>query len=964
MSKVSRETRKITTEEAEACAAEPIHLIGNIQPHGFQLVLDPKTLQVVQYSDNIISLLNQYTHDSLTLSTKILDTTISDWLTFSEPELLNKLKYDRTIKLELDSHAVIAGDIWECVAYMAGHWISLEFIPCSADTYSSSILISQMNYMLETLRKAQNTKEIFDTITSQFQEHTNFDRVMLYRFLPDWSGEIVSEAVSVREKQKYIHMRFPAEDIPKQARALYTLNKVRVFANIDAAPSSLIPAKLPNEQYLDQSYSLLRNISDMHRIYLKNMGVKATISLSILVDNKLWGLVSFHHNEPKTPPNHIVAQLKITCELFSEIISTYLMPSIKMNQITHLMTVKACIENTFHNAKMVPVSQSLFENSLRAINQLADYDYLGVIYGDNCYTLQHDEFIVLERRSIDAITALFDGQSGTEYQSFELHSEHKKIPGLENMVGIYVMRSKIPADFYVFIGRKEVVKTIIWGGAPKTVDIVVKNNQRHLEPRSSFAFWREKVKGQCDYWTEKDTKILEYFFTNCKDYTSVKSNELLKNKLEKNAHYDCLTDLANRTYLKCYIENLSPINSFKYISLLFINLDNFKDVNDFMGHETGDRILINVAKRLKGCSRPDDLVVRLGGDEFVIVFTHDKEQELTYLAEKVVKRIGEPIFDHEHTYVITPSVGVLTSDVHDIDFNEMLKRADIAMFSAKHKGKNCYHIFDSSDQDAFNKKAILTIDLRKHIANGEMEVHFQAQCDYNKNITGAEVLARWNHPKFGYISPEVFIQIAEANNLIKPLTLKIIKKACQDFSKWQLFDLMASFETLSINISPSLLLDPQFQQDILYVFAAFPSIKPHNIRLEITESIFMKNHDLAIENLQALRDKGFSISLDDFGTGYSSLNYLWKLPIDEIKIDKSFISNMTQDNSLFTMVESIIELCKKLKLEVVAEGVETNVEFNILKGLECDTCQGFFFSKPMPSEQFIETYISHAITTK
>ena len=342
----------------------------------------------------------------------------------------------------------------------------------------------------------------------------------------------------------------------------------------------------------------------------------------------------------------------------------------------------------------------------------------------------------------------------------------------------------------------------------------------------------------------------------------------------------------------------------------------------------------------------------------------EKKQEVIHLAEKVVKHIGEPIFDHEHTIVITPSVGVFSSEVNDLDFNEMLKRADIAMFSAKNKGKNGYHLFNISDQDTFNKKAILTLDLRKHIEEDEMEVHFQAQCDFNKRVTGAEVLARWKHPKFGYVSPEVFIQIAEMNSLIKPLSLKVIKRACEEYTKWQQLSSMSYFETLSINISPNLLLDKRFQGEIIDVFSAFPSIDLRKIRLEITETIFMKDHHLAIDKLNALREKGFTIALDDFGTGYSSLNYLWKLPIDEVKIDRSFISNMTKDNSLFTMVESIIALCKKLDLEVVAEGVETNVEFNILKGLECDTCQGYFFSKPMPSEQFIETYICHETTAK
>jgi diguanylate cyclase (GGDEF)-like protein len=957
-------TRKITNEEAEACAAEKIHFIGNIQPHGFQLILDPKSLKVVQYSENTLTLLNKYHSTTLPLNTQVLHSSIFDWLSLSDPDALTKLVHDRTLKVELAPDGIIAVNRWECIGYMAGHWISLEFIPTAPEAYDSYSLVSQMNNMIEVLRTAEGPQDIFDTITSKFQQYTEFDRVMMYRFLPDFSGEVVSEAVSSQESQKFLHMRFPADDIPKQARELYKLNKVRVFANSEAEPSPLIPAKLPDGKYLDQSHSLLRNMSDMHRTYLVNMGVKATLSLSLLVDNNLWGLIVFHHNTPKTPPNHVVAQLKVTCELFSEIISSYLMPAIHMHQITHLMNVKSCIESTFNNAKMSTVSNSLFEESLKVIHDATGYEYIGIIYGDQCYVWHKKAFVLLSQDTITAIRELFPDQESTLYQSYQLHQEHKPIPNLEDMVGIYVMRSKIPADFYVFFGRDEVVKNVNWCGKPNTVNIVIKDNQRHLEPRSSFALWREKVRGQCDFWSEQDHKVLEYFYASCKDFTSIKSNELLMQKLEKNAHYDALTGLANRTYFKTFIKNIKESNSVKYVSLLFIDLDNFKDVNDYMGHDTGDRLLITVAERLQAFSRPKDLVVRLGGDEFIIVFSHEEEQELTILAEKIVKRIGEPIFDHEHTIVITPSVGIISNKVTDIDFNEMLKRADIAMYSAKNKGKNAYHVFDSKDQDAFNKKAILTFDIREYIDSSDMELHFQAQCDFNNNITGAETLARWNHPKFGYINPEVFIEIAEMNNLIKPLSLKIFSKACEQLAKWQFHNLTRHFETLSINISPSLLLDKRFKLDVMKILDDFPTIKASNIRLEITESIFMQNHDLAITNLNALRELGFSISLDDFGTGYSSLNYLWKLPIDEVKIDKSFISNMCQDEGLFTMVESIIELCKKLKLEVVAEGVESNVEFNILKGLGCDTCQGFFFCRPMSSEQLMETYLNNVNSLK
>ncbi|MBU2983734.1 EAL domain-containing protein [Saccharophagus degradans] len=959
-------TRKITDEEAQACASESIHVIGSIQPHGFQFVLDPETFTIVQHSENTIELINQYLKQRTPFpeAYPILHTSIFDWLALADNDVLTKLVHNQTNKIDLAEHSIISSSCWECVAHLAQGWPSLEFIPTSEEISSSVRLISQMHGLVDVMRSAETEQGLFETITRQFQQYTRFDRVMMYRFLPDWSGEVISEAVSDQEEIKFIGLRFPSADIPQQARDLYAKNKVRVFANVDAEPSRLTPAKLPNGQPLDQSYTLLRNMSDMHRMYLKNMGVKATLTLSILVKGKLWGLVVFHNNTPKTPPNHVVAELKLTCDLFSEILSSYLIPSIEMIDLTHLVAAKECIEHTFNEAKQQLITQSVFELSLKTIQQVLKYDYIGIVSGDYCYVLANGEFKELGEATISAINTLFDGVDEHHYKSHTLHAKHEPIPGLMEMVGIYVRRSTVPSDFCVFFGKNEVVKSIKWGGVPNTVNIVIKGGERKLEPRSSFALWREHVKGRSDHWESQVGQIMDSFFNCARDFVTVKSNELLLEQLEHSAYFDALTHLANRSFLKSYIDdlNFNPKNPGQKVSVLFIDLDNFKDVNDFMGHETGDRILQTVASRLKACSRPDDLVVRLGGDEFVIVVTHDANIDLISMAEKVVHSVGEPVFDHEYTVVITPSVGVISAFVKDLDFNELLKRADIAMYTAKNKGKNSYHIFDKKDQDAFNKKAILTLDLRKYVSSPEMELHFQPQFNFDKQLTGAEALARWDHPTFGYISPEVFIQVAEMNNLIKPLSMKIIATACKHFVTWRQHKLSAEFDTLSINISPSLLLDKSFEASLLNILNDY-RVPPAKVRLEITESIFMQNHELAIAKLQSLRDRGFTISLDDFGTGFSSLNYLWKLPIDEIKIDKSFISNMTQDESLLTMVESIIDLCKKLNLEVVAEGVEDKAEFNILKGLGCDTCQGYYLSKPVPNQEFISQNITHDQST-
>ncbi|MFM2485022.1 bifunctional diguanylate cyclase/phosphodiesterase [Celerinatantimonas yamalensis] len=954
------QTRKITTDEAERCATEALQVIGTIQSHGFQLVFDPDTLCIVQHSDNLLDLLKLTTAQHPSNNIPVIGTSLEQWLCLVDEHSLCALSSKRTTTIALQESGVIKGSQWSCRGHISDRWISLEFCPNTHEIYDPKVLTSQLDRLLELLKAAHDETELFKTLVCQMQHYTHYDRVMMYRFLPDWSGEVVAESVSERERAKYLGLRFPAEDIPKQARQLYTLNPIRLFADINAPASTLVPAFLPSGEPFNQSFSILRSMSDMHRCYLNNMGVQSSLSLSIKQGEKLWGMIVFHHNEAKIPPNDMLVQLQTSGELFSEMITSYLLPAADIKRLTYLMNVKSHIDATFAQAKMADVSNALFESVLLRLYEVTSYSFIGIIYGRQCYCIHNGTFLTPRIETIQALQELLADSKSSTFRSDNLYKSVGIIPGLDNMAGIYLLRSQIPNDFYVFIGKEEIVKSIKWGGVPQTVDIVIKNNQRYLEPRSSFALWRQQVTGECSAWEEKDTLLLEMIFSAVKDFLSAKHSQMRMEQLEKSVYFDPLTGLANRMHLKYFIENFKEQSSVQYISVLFIDLDNFKDINDFMGHETGDRILMTVAHRLSENVKPSDLVVRLGGDEFVVVLTHPvlPEPSLARLvAERITHRISQPILDNAHTIVITPSMGIITEDVTQLDFNETLKQADIAMYSAKNKGKNCFHVFDSRDQDLFNKKAILTMDLRECIAQNGIELSYQPQVNSQKMLCGIEVLARWFHPKFGNVGPDTFIEIAEKNSLIYSLGLQIFEKACQQLALWQDNDKLPDSYTLSINISPIQLIEPAFERDILQLLRQY-NVPKHSIRLEITESVFMNNYQTAIGALSRLRKHGMTISLDDFGTGFSSLNSLWKLPIDELKIDKSFVSNMNIDDNLFTMVESVMSLCKKLQLEVVAEGVERKIEYSILKGLGCDIYQGYFFSKPLSAEDFAKEYLN------
>ncbi len=950
-------SKQITAEEADQCAAEQIQFIGAIQPHGFVLVIDANNYQVVQYSQNITFQIGL--PDCLnSKEDNILSSKVFDWVLFTSELPFIELNDKKLTKLNLASAGFISGDEWECLGHLTGAHICLEFIPSYGKKIETDELITTLNHIVTNISKSQGQPQLYDVITNDFQIYTGYDRVMLYKFHSDWSGEVLSESVSDNNTLRFKGLRFPAEDIPKQARELYTRNTLRIIAEVDAETVEMLPA-LVNKQPVDLGLAMLRSMSKMHIQYLQNMNVKATMTLSLMYKGKLWGLMAFHHNSPKLPPNHVVSQVKTTCELFTEVVNAYLHTGLDLAKVENFMQKKLRLESAFNILDKSKSLHELFNDVLKQVTSVLDYDYIGIGGVDYCACYIGSEFHRYKNDAFHEIMSLIETQERPELFTNSLSAIHKKltIPGLENIAGLCIVASSTEPRNFLFFGRKEVEKSVEWAGKPGTVDIVVKNGERMLEPRSSFSLWRENVKGYSQDWDESDEKILHLVFDALKDLINFHSNQTLLEKLHHSAHYDALTGLANRQFLKQHINHLEKQKiQDRTVSVFFIDLDNFKEINDFMGHMVGDLVLKTIAKRLQSCVRPNDLVVRLGGDEFLIVIDNNEIENqmalqlVSDISNKVLKSICKPIFEKNHSIVTTPSIGVNICKLSELDFEEIMKQADIALYTAKSEGKNRAYLFSEKDQTQFNKVTQLSHDLREAIQQRILEVHFQPQVNKEGLITGAEALCRWTNETYGPISPDVFIPLAEKNGYIYKLGLLVFELVCKQLNMWSGIKGFASLETVSVNVSPMQILSNGFEEDILKIVDKY-GVNIQKIRLEVTETVFMTQFKEVADTLKSLRERGFSISLDDFGTGFSSLSYLVNLPIDEVKIDKSFIANMSDDENSLTMVEGIISLCKKLKLEVVAEGVETKLQYNILKGLGCDTFQGFLFSKPVSGER-------------
>lgn len=449
--------------------------------------------------------------------------------------------------------------------------------------------------------------------------------------------------------------------------------------------------------------------------------------------------------------------------------------------------------------------------------------------------------------------------------------------------------------------------------------------------------------------------------------TDITARKIAQDKIEQLAFYDPLTLLPNRLLLVDRLNQIlaARLRNHKISALLFIDLDNFKKLNDTLGHSVGDLMLKEAAQRISKCIRACDTVARFGGDEFLVMITelsdvHNIASEQTLkVVEKISATLNQSYQLANHTHNSTSSIGVTLIDHESNTVEELLKQADLAMYEAKGAGKNTYRFYQKAMQAAISVRVSLEEDLRKAIWNQEFLLHYQPQLNSNHEVEGAEVLIRWIHPERGMISPFQFIPIAEETKLILPIGAWVLKAACQQLTSWAGHENTASL-TVAVNVSVHQFREHDFVAQIQRTLDE-TGANPHRLKLELTESLFVDNVDDIIEKMTLLKAKGIQFSLDDFGTGYSSLSYLKKLPLDQLKIDQSFVRDILVDPNDASISRAIITLAQNLGLDVIAEGVETEEQRKFLFENNCFAYQGYLFSKPLPINQFEEYLMSKAV---
>ena len=424
--------------------------------------------------------------------------------------------------------------------------------------------------------------------------------------------------------------------------------------------------------------------------------------------------------------------------------------------------------------------------------------------------------------------------------------------------------------------------------------------------------------------------------------------QLAQEQISHMARHDALTNLPNRTLFREQLEQaLRLVKRSDQLAVLCLDLDHFKEINDSLGHPIGDALLMEVGRRLGECVTDNDTVARLGGDEFAIVqFCKDCDPSaVALLASHIVERISEPYTIAGHQLVIGVSIGISLAPEDGKNPDELLKKADLALYRAKADGRGTYRFFETGMDARAQARRLLELDLRAALQRSEFEVHYQPIRDIAKDkVVAFEALVRWNHPLRGMIPPVNFIPLAEETGLIVPLGDWVLRQACTDAAGW------SQDVDIAVNLSPVQFKNPNLVSPVKAALEA-SGLPAHRLELEITESVLLQNSETTLAVLHELRGFGVRISLDDFGTGYSSLSYLRSFPFDKIKIDRSFVTELATREDSMAIVRAVTGLGKSLGIVTTAEGVETDEQFDLLRREGCTQAQGYLFSKPRPAAE-------------
>ncbi|WP_432493042.1 bifunctional diguanylate cyclase/phosphodiesterase [Kineococcus auxinigenes] len=911
------------------CVREPIHVPGAVQPHGVLLAADPATLEVVQVSANCRQLLGAEVHEVLgrpleaalgTGCTRRLRTALAASDDAAVPALRAKVG---GLPVDVSAHA--SGDL-----------LVVEVEPAGA--VSPARLLADLHAATGRLLRSGTIEEVRTATAQEVRRLTGFDRVMVYHFHPDGHGEVVAED-RVDEVEPYLGLHYPASDIPAQARRLYLLQQSRHIVLGADGPAPLLrlagTAGGHDTAPLDLSHAHLRAVSPHHVQFMRNMGIAASMSLPLVHDGELVGMVSCGDRRAR----HVPHPLRQACEVLAQQLTSRLTALHETRQLSRRLEVQ--------HVRTRLVEQMVGAEDVSDGLTRGEVTLLDLVPAHGAVVSLEEELVQVGETPPPAeVLAVVERLRSTEEGDFPLVSdalalERPDLAGLlPSVAGVVFVPFGGDRDYLLWF-RPEVVQTLDWLGEQS-----LQNRDTPLSPRNSFSSWRQSVSGRCLPWDP--VEVAEACELR-RDIDAV----LLRRAESRLAHlgmHDALTGLPNRRLLMDRLGHaLDRHHRGTAVALLFIDLDRFKLVNDSFGHDVGDALLLHAAHRIKRAARASDTVARLGGDEFMVLCEDTDAGAAGVLAQRIVDAFQEPVEMEGRELRITASIGVTTAQEHHRPA-DLLREADTAMYLAKQEGRNRASRFEAG----LRYQALRHLDteqaLRRGLGRGELELHYQPIVDVpTGELRGVEALLRWDRPGVGHVPPDEFIPLAEETGFIVPLGEWVLDEALRQLSTWRSRGHLPPGFRMAVNLSPQQLGSPTL------VAAVQRSIErngtaPSELSLEITETTLMSERSSMSEAVEALSSLGVGLSIDDFGTGYSSLAYLRYLPVQQLKVDRSFVSGAAPGSRDVALVAAVCGLAQEFGMTCVAEGVERAEELAMLAEIGCDSAQGFHIGRPEPAE--------------
>jgi diguanylate cyclase (GGDEF)-like protein len=932
-----------------SCDREPIHLSGAIQPHGVLLAVSEHDLRVRWASANTPAHLDAAPAD-------ILGAPLGVAIGAAAAELLRDALADpRAQRTGPFSIELPCGRGYEMTWHRADDVAVVELEPVQrSGQMATSASFEEVRRAISNLQSARGVQGLCETVATDMRQLTGYDRVMVYKFHADWHGEVVAEDTAPG-LVPYLGLHYPASDIPQQARRLYLLNHLRLIADVDYEPVSLLGAPEAGDLPPDLSLSGLRSVSPMHLAYLRNMGVGATLTISLLRGTRLWGMLACHHTTPK----RIDAQLRASCRVLGQVFSLQVVTQEDHERATYR---SGLAESEVHLVGLLSGAESLAEAlAAAAPSCLAVTAADGMVARIDGQTSMAGS--VPPEEAVDALVRrLVADDQPSALICDDLPNRFPELaPYADLAAGVLALPLSAAYEDFVIWFRGQVVHNRLWGGNPDKAMVMAPETTAPagerdvLGPRHSFDAWVQEVRGRCRPWLGAEVDAARALASAIPELQVARARARLADlaRVSHLATHDPLTGLPNRTLL---IDRTAAaldrtVSDDRRVALLFIDLDRFKLVNDSLGHAAGDNLLRQAAHRISSCTRETETVARIGGDEFVVLCEDVSAERAGQLGDRIVQLFRTPFLLDGHEARITTSIGTAVAEPGAAPA-DLLRDADSAMYRAKHSGRNAVTPFTQEMRTVRLRRVEIETNLRPALERGDLRLYFQPIHTIDGDLTGFEALARWPLRSGGMVPPAEFVPIAEAVGLSAPLTEWALSEGLAALACWRAIrpDLEL---TVAVNMTASLMATVESTERLERMIDE--NLRRHRVPdralcLEITEGALVTDDALSQRFLRRLRRQGVRLSIDDFGTGFSSLAYLTKLPVHELKIDQAFVSRLPASKPDVTVVASVVGLAHQLGLLALAEGVETEEQLSTVRRLGCDLVQGYLLGRPMDTD--------------